>query len=1066
MSLLLLSCGSSGDSSQDDDTGPSFTVSVSTDNFNITVNQSFVINYTIDAEDGVQVQHSIITMPTLGTVVVEPVDQTIALNAGNTAGNDSFSIRFSAGAGDNIETQTIEISYTVEADSGGGNNGGNNGNGGEGNPPEPEPEYQIFWPTDYISVFEDEQVSIQLKRNYNSEVNVLETFYLNAANMTGKLSADGSQYNLFIDDAEEDTYGTLVAVAEFEGKVTRSELQIIYFNKNRDLNTVEAPVIALIEPEIEVTIGQTSHLVFDVYDPDSDRLAYRVIDAPLGVQTHINREQEGFELSVSLLSSLEGGSDTLTLEVSDAHNTDQINIALIETLPVPNGDDDTTNDSTTQANLPPILELEQNISVSPTKRLSGSETDRIAEFAFLMDDETPEFVDLSVTSSNEDFEFEINPPYIEIYSEDISELEDEQITLRANDGYFESKLTFHLYVKDNYDEFLGGHPNVAPIIEATDVQPILETKSAEFSISGSDFESHDFTISATANETYLTVEVVDNRVLLTAALLAENNGVDTFVEVTATDVFDSSRTLQVPVSIYKNSAPVVTASVPAVDLVELGSLSVDVSVTDVDETIENVELFYDSSRMDVTFEQGQLTVTANDLTEDFTDTITIRATDEFGATGQLDLPVIIRIDNSPPEIFLSQGEVELAPGQSATVLLTYNDPDGTALTISRFTNNNLLTHAYDQSSGLLTLTLSSEAEFAQSMTFTTTASDGFISVSESLVVTVPIAPEPPNLELLPYVSEIDEEEVLIVNFITSDDNGDDVTISVVDGSTGNIDELDITVFASHVEIAVPDNVLANEVYNLSIVATEDSVSGLSTSMPIQFTVLPVNDPPQLSLTGNQFTLVNDDISTIGISITDVDNDAGDFEIELETAAGNDLPTTLTVHGLDVNSLRISGANKGVVLNNTELVLTVNDGISFTRQSFFVSVTLDNQAPEFNQATNVVQLTENNSVYFDIPITDPDSATDGDTVSISEILVGNTSSANTNTTSVDGIQVRTEGGYSITVTDIEVFPTNTRITIAAGEVTSRTAASLQVIATDGYVSVAHTVSITITDSDPP
>jgi hypothetical protein len=1051
---LLISC-SDRKKELPDDTPVEFTVSVSDSTFSISANQTFSIDYTVVSDSTIALETTVATTPTLGVVQIDPSSQSISFVAGNEPGSGEFTIDYTFA---NI-TQSVTFNYTITPDdSGGGNNGGNGGGSGgengEGNN-EPDPYgYQITWPTDYITAFEKEQLSIKLNRNYTDEENVLESFYLNAANMTGRLSPDGTEYHIFVDDAEEDTYGELVAVAEFEGEVYRNEMQIIYFNKNRDLQTPEAPIIALIEPEITLNVGKTSTLTFDVYDPDSDRLAYRILSAPLEVTTHINREPEGFELSVSLLAPFASTENELILEVSDAHNTVQISIALI------------IEDATPTTNTPPIVKLEENISVSLTKRMTGNETDKIAQFAFILEDEIPEFVDLSLTSSDTSFEFDINYPYIDIYAQDISELQHEQITLRATDGNFESKLTFHLYVKNNYLEFLGGHPNVPPIIEVNDVPPILESKSASFTVIGSDFEQHDFSLSVSANATYLSATVIDNVITLDTQLLLENTVVTTDLEITATDIFGSSRTLNVPITIYKNSAPVITASSQAIDIVEQGSLEYDVTVADVDQEITNIEFFYDESVMSVDYENGVMTINANNLTSEFTGVLIIRATDEFNAVTELEMPVIIRIDNQPPVIFASQTEIELAPGQTKTILMTYNDPDGTPLTINRFTNSEELTHAYDASRGILTLTLDQDAEFAQSMSFTTTASDGFISVSETITVIVPVAPAAPNLTLLEYNDTVNEDEVLIINFLISDDNGDLVNVTVTDGPTGNLADLDIVVYQSFLEITAPPNVLENRLYNLNVVATDDSESAQSTTQTIEFTVLPVNDPPEITISGNQFSLINDDITVIGLSIADIDNDPEDFEIEIETADGRDLPTTLTVHGLDVNSLRISGAQKGVVVPLTELVLTVNDGISFTRKSVFIKVDLDNQPPQFDNAVDVVQLTENSSVYFDVPATDPDASTDGDIVTISELRVGNTSGAGTISTTVNGVVVKTEAGLAFTVTAVEIYPTNTRITISAGEVTGNLGSFVQVVATDGYVTVLHPVTILVTDTTPP
>ena len=77
-------------------------------------------------------------------------------------------------------------------------------------------------------------------------------------------------------DSEEDTYGEITAVTNVNGVLYESKMYVIYYNKNRDLATTEPPVVALLEHEIKIAPYASTVKLFDIYDPDSDRISYRI----------------------------------------------------------------------------------------------------------------------------------------------------------------------------------------------------------------------------------------------------------------------------------------------------------------------------------------------------------------------------------------------------------------------------------------------------------------------------------------------------------------------------------------------------------------------------------------------------------------------------------------------------------------------------------------------------------------------------------------------------------------------------------------------------------------------
>ncbi|GAB3002707.1 Ig-like domain-containing protein [Psychrosphaera aestuarii] len=1039
--LFLVGCssGDSNDEPTDTDTTISFSVAVSPVDFQLSVGQEVQLSYAITADTALTVQPSLVAQPSLGQVSFNTADQTITVSAGQTAGTEQFNISFTSG--DIVEVIAITFTVNDSTDS--------DGDGGTDNGSDETIIYQVTWPTDYITLFEDEVIAININRNYSLGNDVVENFYLNAANLNGQLSQDDSQYLISADEAEQDTYGELLAVSEYNGVVTERAMQIIYYNKNRNLETLEPPVIALIEPSMELDLYQSKTLKFDIYDPDSDRIAYRVLSAPSSVSSHVNKAEYGYELTVSLNEPLTNASETLVLEVSDGHLKDQIDIELTQS-----NNNNSENDA-------PVLRIEENVTLSLIKKLTGNETDKIAQFAYNLSDETPDFVDLSFSSTQSDFTITNNYPYFSIFADDVSSLQYEQITLSAKDAGFETKLTFHLYIKDNFLSFLGGNPNLAPLFDVPVIPPLLESKSYTFSILVEDFESHPYNISLVADDSELTYSVEGDSITINAALLATPDDLITEFDIVVTDVFGSDRIETVPLTIYKNTPPTIELDTSAIDVVETGTLEIALSVNDVDEGALTPQLIYDTSKMQATFSEGVLSITAFELTEAFTDNFIIRAEDEFGEVTELEVPLIIRTDNSAPVITFSESQIEIAPGQSASLLVNYFDPDGTALTITRFTNNALLTESYDQNTGILTLSLDASAAFQQTMTFTTTASDGFITVSETLTVIVPVAPSPPELTINVFTPEVDEEETLIINFIKSDQNGDNVMITVADGGTLNFDTLNVTVFDNYLRIEAPDNVNNDTNYSIEVTATDDSSAALSTREVIQFVVTPVNDAPEIGLDSNTILLTNDYSTRIDLNITDVDNLPADFTVELLAGNGNAIPNTLEIVGLDVYSLRLKAASKGITMVDQPLKLRVFDGQTYAEETILVTTVLQNSPPDFGSSIDSAQVLEDYTDFFDIMTNDADSSTDGDIVTIKKINVGNVSGANpTIVTTIDGVTVETQTGVGVTITQIEQFIANNRIHVQTDLGSGGSNVTLSIIATDGYVDAIHSLQLKI------
>jgi hypothetical protein len=638
--FLLSSCSSDDDDSDSSD--QTFSVAVSTESFEVEVGEQFEIDLTITKDSDVNVSYQLNELPDSGIVVVNSELTLVIYVANQTLGNGSFEMLFES----DTMSVTKTINYIVIANQ--------DTTTDIDIPTIPAPtgssdDYTIRFPSDYLTIFENESITFDIKRNYEQNNNIEETFYFNAYNVTGRVSADKSQITLKALDGNEDTYGEVTAVTNVLGDRHESKMYIIYYNKNRDLTTDEAPLIALLDTDITISPYSSTKKVFDIYDPDSDRISYRILSAPNYIGTHINKTSTGFDLTINTIDDIDATDNELVLEVSDAYNTDIYTFSLVETT--------TTTDTTElSTNTPPEVFIEENIAVSLIKKMDGTETGIVAELAFATSDAEDDNLDVSVSSSNEDYTFRVEAPYIYVSADDLLDLQHEQITITASDEQFDSKLTYHLYISDNYAEFLGGNPNTAPFTDLPTSIDLLEGKTVEIDFTAEDFESHSFelgvydingessaSITGTSPDTSSSpITGLFTDLALTIAASSPSIDLTTPVTVWLEDIFESRREHVIDVNIYKNSAPTLILESDDITFDEDEDVDLTLTVDDFDEPNLQPTFTYDTSKLNVMYSNGVLTISSEDLTADYTGGIDIYVVDEFGESDIATISVLVR----------------------------------------------------------------------------------------------------------------------------------------------------------------------------------------------------------------------------------------------------------------------------------------------------------------------------------------------------------------------------------------------------------------------------------------
>jgi hypothetical protein len=622
--LVICSLLSSCSSDDEDVVEQSFSLNFGSITTEVTVGESFEFSLSITKDSDFVVSLELEEEPVLGELNISDDLSLFTYTAGETAGDESFILMFSS----ETMSTTYEVNFTVVESLEDDNSVTT----------EPEEEdtntYSILFPSDYLTIFEHESVTFDIKRNYQLDDTITETFYFNIYNVEGSLSDDQTSITLTAQDGNEDTYGEIIAVINVNGVIFHAQMYVIYFNKNRDLITEDSPLIALLDSDITIRSSSTMNKAFDVYDEDSDRIAYRILSAPSYIATHINKDSSGFNLTIYTIDDIDSTDNELLLEVSDAHNTTQYIFNLVETV-------SSTELAENTENTRPNIYIEENVAVSLIQKMDGTETDIIAELAFAYSDSDGDEVTISASASDGDYTFRINPPYVYVIADDVSDLQYEQITITASDGNFDSKLTYHLYTPDNYSEFLGGNPNTAPFTDLPSSIDLLETKTTTEEFTNYDFEMHDFEFGIYYVEDDVVATITDSALTLTAS--APDEALTTEVTFWLEDIFGSRREHVIDVNIYKNSAPVITPEETDIQFIEQETTSVVISVTDFDESSLEPVFTFDETKLTVDYSNGTLTVSSVDLSVEFTGEITIFVEDEFGATDEEIITVTVTI---------------------------------------------------------------------------------------------------------------------------------------------------------------------------------------------------------------------------------------------------------------------------------------------------------------------------------------------------------------------------------------------------------------------------------------
>ena len=529
-------------------------------------------------------------------------------------------------------------------------------------------------------------------------------------------------------------------------------------------------------------------------------------------------------------------------------------------------------------------------------------------------------------------------------------------------------------------------PSVAPVlIVSTNLISVIEDfrTSVIFQTTATDADGDTITVSVSASRPIVTAVVstpdnaqstITNSITLTA--IGDANGTATLT-VVARDPGGQSHSTEIVVVV----APVEdtpTLTIPSATLTvaeEFSSTLTIATANDVDGDTLNVSVVQSNPGIvtvttsaagvfvsSILNANGQsiLTITVNDGTQDTTAQVVVNVT-----------PV-----NDPPILNIPSATLtRLEDFVGGITVATASDVDSTSLT---FTVTESTTGVIRVTTSASDVRISSRGEANGVITLAIAVSDGEITTTAQVVVTVTPVNDPPALSVTTTALTLNEDfATVLIGTTRTDIDSNTLTLTVAESATGVVT---VTITDAGVQVANIAN--TNGVTTLSIVVSDGD---LTTTAQVAVTITPVNDPPALSVSTTALTLNEDFTTTEIITVNRSDIDSNTLTLTVVESATGVVSVTTTDTGVQVTNIadgngrttltiRVSDGDGG--LASTDVVVVVNavedtptlsvSTTNITAPSGFSAITINTTANDADEGalsfavqvstTNVVRVT--------------------------------------------------------------------------------------------------------------
>ena len=387
-----------------------------------------------------------------------------------------------------------------------------------------------------------------------------------------------------------------------------------------------------------------------------------------------------------------------------------------------------------------------------------------------------------------------------------------------------------------------------------------------------------------------------------ATAFAHIGGTDT-ITFTATDSYGATAQTPVAVAVAAiNHAPTLNAAVGPADIANGSSRLLVITVADPDN--DGVSISLDPGTLHGTLiplsanERTQLGIPPNAGAYRYrpsatfahtggTETITITATDPYGATAQTTIDIVVAPVNRPPTTSVNIGNANPTDG-SRLLFTTTNDPENDPVTLTSTTPaNGTLTRLTDQEKANLGITSSATVYrytptpvFAHiggtdTITFTATDSYGAITNTPLTITTAPIN-HAPVVTVAVGAQSADGSRILIATL--SDPDGEPTTMGAITAPghgwlapLTNAEKITIGINPSiNAFRYTPQPAYAHAGGPESVVFRASDILGAVGATTVNFTVFPVNSAPT---------------ATVTVAGSDADGDSLTYSAPATTARG-------------------------------------------------------------------------------------------------------------------------------------------------------------------------------------
>ena len=742
-------------------------------------------------------------------------------------------------------------------------------------------------------------------------------------------------------------YLLTVTASDTNGGVAQTTLNVTIVNQNDDPAFVSAPFTVQVDENLvsgsavfkltatDQDVGDS--LTFSIAGTNSGHFAVSSIGLITTTQALDYETVNSYSLNISVSDSIKSITEALTITVRDR------------------------NDAPGFINAPYTVTVPENNASALVHTVSATDADSGDTLTFFLSGVgSSDFSILSSTglvSLNTALNYERKSSYVLSV-----------IVRDGNGGQATSSLTVTVSDENDSPSFIGT-PYSASLDENVSVGTIVLQASA------TDEDSSDnltYTLSGTNSSDF---SIASSSGIITTTVTLDYESVSSYsLTVVVSDGAESiSQALTISIT-DKNDVPIFVAAPYSITVAEnittSSVLTVSASDQDNADTLNFLLLGSGSELFSIHSTSGVVALTtALDYEVTSLYTLTVRVSDSNGGVATTSLTVTVLDVNDSPQFLgtpYSATISENLPSGSDVIKIAAIDADGDSLTYN-ISGTNSGHFQISSASGLIETTQELDYETLNSYSLTVSVSDGTLSITASLTITVT------NINDAPYVTNLPANVTVIENDVTAaviDVNAtdpDDNNITFTLSGTGS-DDFVMNSATGLITLSAPLNYELQALYSLTV-HVSDGIGGVAAASLIVITVNQ-NDAPVIL--GAPYTTSIEESLNAGSIVYEVavsDEDTSDS-------------FTFTLSGTNSNHFAISAA--GIIttaqildyetVSSYTLTITLSDGTENVNTTLTVNIVDTNDSPEFVNAPYTVSVNENdvNAVVGNVTAVDVDS----------------------------------------------------------------------------------------------